>query len=325
MSEDNSVDIIILSWDRIEETIQAIESAMAQKGVVSTVIVVDQGSKPNALEQLKVFCDPHDNVILLCNESNMGVPGGRNQASKLGKSEFIVALDNDAEFIDEWQVAKACALANEHDDVGVLAFRIMRFNSDSDDLTSWSYHQDIEKWASRSFYTNRFVGAGHLIRRRLFEELSGYDDRLFFLHEEVDFAKRVVNAGFTIMYTPKVVIGHKVSSEHRVAWNAGRWQFDVRNRLYLHLKFKTPFSTMIFHTFLMCHKGIKSGMTKSTFVGLWKGLRMSLLAKKSWLHDPYLISNEKASKYQVQCDPYSDKSVWERIKLRIKTNQALPK
>ncbi|WP_223097870.1 glycosyltransferase family 2 protein [Vibrio sp. SCSIO 43132] len=40
-----SVDITILSWDRIDDTLDAIDSALSQQGIDLKVIVVDQGSK----------------------------------------------------------------------------------------------------------------------------------------------------------------------------------------------------------------------------------------------------------------------------------------
>ncbi|GAL18231.1 glycosyl transferase family 2 [Vibrio maritimus] len=122
MNKQYSADIIILSWDRLEETIAAIESSLAQKGVKLSVIVVDQGSKPETIEALRTYCNEHHQITLVCNQDNKGVPGGRNQASALGASEFIVSLDNDAEFVDEFQVAKACELMAEREDLGALAF-----------------------------------------------------------------------------------------------------------------------------------------------------------------------------------------------------------
>ena len=48
-------DIIILSWDRIDDTIAAITSALNQALDACKVIVVDQGSKPENVNQLREF------------------------------------------------------------------------------------------------------------------------------------------------------------------------------------------------------------------------------------------------------------------------------
>ncbi|WP_234496806.1 glycosyltransferase family 2 protein [Vibrio maritimus] len=324
MNKQYSADIIILSWDRLEDTIAAIESSLEQKGVALSVIVVDQGSKPETIRTLRSYCNEHPQITLVCNQENKGVPGGRNQASALGSSEFIVSLDNDAEFADEFQVAKACELMAEREDLGALAFRILRHGSNDDDVTSWSYHQSLDEWSTQSFYTDRFVGAGHLIRRVAFDSIGGYDATLFFLHEEVDLSKRLINANFKILYTPEVVIGHKVSKEHRVAWTAGRWVFDVRNRTYLHMKHKTFFPTAVFHTWLMVHKGFKSGLYGSTLTGLCKGFGLFPQAIKSWQKDPALTVNEQAQQYLDECSPTQGMSIVERVKMRVRNNGSLP-
>lgn len=313
------VDITILSWDRIRETIDAIDSALNQQSINSKIIVIDQGSQPEALAKLQQHCSTNEKVTLVCNEKNVGVPGGRNQAAQLGDGDYIVALDNDAEFIDEHQLARACQIMNTKETLGVLAFRILRYGTDEDDVTSWPYHESLTTWSHKEFYTDRFVGAGHMIRRCAFEQVGCYDERLFFLHEEVDLSKKMINAHYKILYTPEVIIGHKVSAEHRVAWSDDRWMFDVRNKTYLHIKFKTFIPTALFHTGLMVWRGLRSGLIKATFRGLYQAAKLVPHAVSSWKKNPYLSSDEKARAYFDACSPTSNMSLYERIKMRLTT------
>ncbi|WP_427977103.1 glycosyltransferase family 2 protein [Agarivorans sp.] len=317
-----SVDIVILSWDRLEETKAAISSALAQIGVQLKVIVIDQGSKQQSLRQLREFCELDSRIILVCNPENLGVPGGRNLGAYQGQAKYLVSLDNDAEFIDPQQVAKACQLMDDQPELSALAFRILCFGTEQDDASSWSYHQDISA-ASSSFYTDRFVGAGHMLRRQDFEQIGGYDDALFFLHEEVDLAKRLINNGGKIVYSPQVVIGHKVSNEHRVAWTDGRWAFDVRNKTYLHIKFRTFLPTAVFHTGLLVIKGFRSKMLLATLLGLGRALAMSPKAIHAW-RQPAVVSNPAAKAYFDSCSPTQGMSVWQRVKIRIKQNKHVP-
>ena len=311
------VDITILSWDRIDDTLAAIDSALAQESIDSSVIVVDQGSQPEGLEQLRQHCKKDARIQLVCNDENAGVPGGRNQAASQGQGEFIVALDNDAEFADAHQLARACEIMAAKQELGVLAFRILRYGTSEDDATSWSYHGSLQEWSQREFYTDRFVGAGHMIRRSAFEKVGCYDERLFFLHEEVDLSKKMINAHYKLLYTPEVVIGHKVSAEHRVAWTDDRWMFDIRNKTYLHLKFKTFLPTALFHTCIMVWRGLRSGLFKATFKGLYQAIRLFPRAVSSWKSNSYLSSDKTAKAYFDLCSPTSGMSLYERIKMRL--------
>lgn len=319
-----SVDVIILSWDRMEETLCAIDSALSQQGIHLRVIVVDQGSAVAGLMRLRAHCARHPQVTLVVNQTNLGVPGGRNQATLQGTAEFVVALDNDAEFQDEHQLAKAAALMLAEPELGALAFRILRFGSDEDDLTSWSYHQSAAQAAETSFYTDRFVGAGHMLRRSAFEQVGGYDASLFFLHEEVDLAKRLINAGYRIKYSPDVVIGHKVSAQHRVAWTGGRWAFDVRNKTYLHIKFRTFLPTAIFHTALMVWRGCRSGLYAATFKGLWQGLMMTGLAIRAWKTQPAVKPTASSKAYMDACSPTRGMTLWQRVRMRLRHATPVP-
>jgi GT2 family glycosyltransferase len=278
-------DIIILSWDRVDDTLQSIESALAQRGVDIRVCVIDQGTKPEDLERLKGFCSHDPRITLIVNALNTGVPGGRNQAIRLGSAPYVVALDNDAVFADADQVARAVAIAERNPDVAALAFRIMLFDQDADDPGCWVYNKDVANWAGRWFETIRFVGAGHLLQRRAFESVGGYDESLFFLHEELDLAFRLINRGMKIMYTPDVVVRHKVSGQNRVAWSSGRYFYHVRNTIYLRMKFNFSLLSTIPVTIMLVVSGCKMGFWVATFRGVGAGMILAPRALRFRLLD----------------------------------------
>ncbi|HET9019216.1 MAG TPA: glycosyltransferase family 2 protein [Acetobacteraceae bacterium] len=159
------VDIVILSLDRVEETLAAIGSALAQRGVTRHVFVVDQGSRPENLARLAAAVAGRSDATLARLDRNHGVAGGRNRGSALGQGRIIVALDNDAEFDGPDTLARAVTVMDEQPDVATLAFRIVVFADGRDDLSSWGYPQSLLPRAGEAFDTVTFVGAGHAIRR----------------------------------------------------------------------------------------------------------------------------------------------------------------
>ncbi len=281
-----AADIIILSWDRVDDTIAAIESALAQRAVDVHVCVVDQGTWPEGLARLRAFCGRHPRVTLILNTSNTGVPGGRNQATRIGSAPYVVALDNDAVFEDRDQVARALAVMERDPDIGALAFRIRLHDRDADDLGSWPFNRNIADWAGRSFETLRFVGAGHLLRRDAFESVGGYDDTLFFLHEEVDLAYRLINRGMTIVYAPDVIVRHKVSGQNRVGWSSGRYFYHVRNTIYLMTKFNFPIPGAVVTVVRVVLSGLRMGFWAATLRGVGAGLLLVPRALKLRVLDP---------------------------------------
>lgn len=319
-----SVDITVLSWDRSEETLQAIQSGLNQTGIDGRVIVVDQGSQPENIRALRAFSKDKSRLSVVYNDKNLGVPGGRNMAARQGDGEFIVGLDNDAEFIDEKQLQRAVEIMQANPDIGVLAFRILRFGSEQDDESSWYYWQSVSEAAHTEFDTTHFVGAGHMIRRSIFDRIQGYDDAMFFMQEEIDLSERIINAGFRITYTPDVVIGHKVSAEHRVQWNGNRWRYNVRNGLYLHFKRGSSMFAIGFQLVLFLRKGIKAGMPGKTLLGIWQAFTLLPEALRLRRSDVSNHATAQAQRYREACSPATDTNRWQRIRRRFRSAGVAP-
>ena len=229
-------DVIILALDRAEETVAAIASARAQRGVAKHVWVVDQGSRPEALARLAAAVGGACDATLVRLARNHGVAGGRNRATALGRAPFVFALDNDAEFADPDTLAAACASLRAAPDIAAIACRILVQGTGQDDLSSWGYPRALLPRAAADFDAATFVGAGHALRRADFEAAGGYDEALFFTWEEFDLALRLINMGRRIRYRGDIAVLHKVSPEQRHAWSGTRWHHFVRNRLYVALK-----------------------------------------------------------------------------------------
>ncbi|TLU74435.1 glycosyltransferase family 2 protein [Lichenicoccus roseus] len=257
-------DIIILAMDRVEETLEAIASALAQDSVRRHVFVFDQGSMPENLERLCEAARGRTDIAVLRAERNFGVAGGRNRATALGHGRVIIALDNDAEFADSHTVADAVAHLDQHQDLAAVGFRIVVHSTGQEDLSSWGYPNALLPRAGASFETITFVGAGHAISRRAWNETGGYDDGLFFCWEEFDFCLSAIARGWRIEYAGDLVVRHKVSPDRRFNWTGTRWFYYMRNRLYIERKWRSSWLPVAPRAAGYVVKGLRNGLWLQT-------------------------------------------------------------
>ncbi len=268
-------DVVILALDRAEETVQAIASALSQTGVARHVFVVDQGSTPENLSRLAAAVAGRVDATLVRLDRNWGVAGGRNRASALGRGRIIAALDNDAEFATERTLAQAVAALDDDPGLAAIGLRIVLFDSGADDLSSWGYPASLLPRAGGSFDAVTFVGAGHAIRRRAWDDAGGYDDALFFCWEEFDFCLRAIDRGWRVRYRGDVVVRHKVSGQRRFAWSGRRWFYFVRNRLYVERKWGAGWPSLAPRYGGYLVKGWRNGVARQTLQALPAAVRMS--------------------------------------------------
>jgi GT2 family glycosyltransferase len=273
--DDYDVDVVILALDRAEETIAAIHSALNQTDASRFVIIVDQGSRPVTLALLADVVRGRNDATLVAAGGNLGVPGGRNLGTSLGRGRIVVGLDNDAEFDQPDALARIVAAFNDDPDLGALGCRIVVHRTGEDDLSSWGYPAALLPRSRESFEAATFVGAGHAIRREAWNDTGGYDARLFFCWEEYDFCRRAIARFWRVRYCGDIVVRHKVSPEHRIAWTGERWFHYVRNRIYIGRKNGQSWVALLPRMLGYCIKAARNGCLRDTPRALWAAFRMA--------------------------------------------------
>ncbi len=274
-------DILILALDRPEETIAAIVSALAQRGLTRHVIVLDQGSAEANLARLADAVAGRGDATLLRLDRNLGVAGGRNRAAAFGHGRAVAALDNDAEFADSDTLARAVAVLDADPGLAVIGMRIVVHATGADDLTSWGYPPALLPRAAGVFDAAAFVGAGHAIRRAAWAEAGPYDEALFFCWEEFDFCLRAIGRGWRVQYRGDIVVRHKVAAEQRVAWSGARWFYFVRNRLYVGHKSGACWFAMTPRYAGYLVRGLRNGMLRQTLRALLAAFALARRSERS--------------------------------------------
>jgi GT2 family glycosyltransferase len=290
---------------------------LAQQGVRLRIWVVDQGSDSDTIERLQRHVADKPSVHLEITGRNLGIPGGRNLATQLGRAPYVVALDNDAEFCGENEVAVAVRRLESDPTLAAIGFRILNFFSRADDERSWGYPKSLRPRSDREFLATRFIGAGHALRRAAFEAVGGYDGSLFFYWEELDLSYRLINAGYRILYAPEIAIFHKVSPEHRVSWASGRFYYRVRNRLYIEYKYGAPLLYIIALAGAYILMGMYNGVNHQALRGAWDAVGMCRRYYRAHRGRTVSRLSAEANRYIRDNDLRHRGSLWHRLQVEL--------
>jgi GT2 family glycosyltransferase len=269
-----SVDVVVLSWNRAELTLEAVDSALAQAGVEVSVLVIDQGSEPEQLARIRTGTGARNRCALVELGRNVGVPAGRNEVIAHGSAGLICNLDNDAIFGSTDVLAIAAAHLDANPQVGLVALRSLNATTGADDDSTWVYPIAMRSTSEGVHRVAKFVGVGHVIRRDLFVEVGGFDSDLFFMAEELDFAFRAINTGTAIDYLGPATVRHRVDPEARVDWNADRFYYFVRNGYYVWEKALPSRLGISARTVGWLVQAARGGQLRQAWRGLRDGRRM---------------------------------------------------
>ena len=239
------VEIIVLNWNGKDDTVECLRSLEKIDYPNKQISMVDNASTDDSVELIKrEFPD----VSIIENESNLMYAGGNNVGIRgaLDKNaEYILIINNDtAVHRDFLKHLMNSALSEEG--VGIASPKICYYESMG---TIWYaggfvnffsgniYHRGLRKQDTKGFDLTEEVdyatGCCMLIARAVFDEIGLLDEKYHIYTEDVDFSFRTRKAGFKIVYEPRSIIWHKVSS----ATGGGITPFKIYHKIRSNFRF----------------------------------------------------------------------------------------
>lgn len=224
-----TLSIIIVSWnvkDMLRNCLRSIYSET--KNISFEVIVVDNCSKDGSMEMIR---RDFPRVKVIANKKNAGFAVANNQGIKLSKGDFILLLNPDTIILDK-TIKKSVEFMNKNKDCGVMGPKIL--NPDKTiqpsvrkfpefwpifliflklpkifpNLKSVNNYLAVDFNYKKTKTAAQVMGAFMLIRKEILEQVGLLDENFFIWFEEVDFCKRVWDAGYKVCYNSATEIIH---------------------------------------------------------------------------------------------------------------------
>ena len=190
-----------------------------------TAYFLDNGSHDGTVEtvaeSLSLLPFP---AYVLRSLHNNGFARGVNLLAAQGSAEFLFLLNPDAE-IEPQCVEKLLGRAECDPRIGICEAR-------------QSPREHPKAFDSATGETSWCSGAATLIRRKAFQEVGGFDDRLYFMYcEDVDLSWKLWIRGWKCIYVRDAVVQHftqdLIPGKRRTLEN----YFSFRNSLFLFYRF----------------------------------------------------------------------------------------
>ena len=220
------ISAILVSFNTRALTLRALETLeRASEGLAVEVWVVDNDSSDDSVAAIRGQF-PAVNVIEA--GANLGFGAANNRAMECARGEFFLLLNTDA-FPRQDALHELLAAAGRHPRAAVVAPRIL--NEDGSRQKSvWPFPTPLNGWLENSGlagFTRRFtpqlsqnhspdaegqvpwaIGACLLVRRAVYQQLGGFDERFWMYAEEADWQKTMRVADWEIVFAPAAVVTH---------------------------------------------------------------------------------------------------------------------
>ncbi len=149
---------------------------------------------------------------------NLGVARGRNFAIKKGRAPIIIMLDDDAVLQNKdclVNLVEEFETKNTERPKAIVSFKVLYYDTLQMQQNALP-HKRFNEYKDKSFFETYFyAGGAHAVKRELIEKLGLYPEDFFYGMEEYDLSYRVLEAGYTIVYSDKIVMLHKESPQGR--------------------------------------------------------------------------------------------------------------
>jgi len=254
------VSVVVVTYRSMNELPECMESVLKQSVPVE-VLLIDNASPDGTAQMVSDMAKRSDNVHGIFNSENIGLAAGNNCALGKCRGDYVLILNPDTVLPEESLERMVCFLES-NPDVGALGPKSVY--KDGTPHVSFHRHWGLlhviawrilpyrfvrafyDRFSSFGFQDVLFVsGACLLVRRKIFEQIGGYDPEYFLTVEDaIDLCIRVKDTGSRIVFYPDAEVIHFTGRSGSQVHYLVVWQ-GIRGTVYHFLKHKGKVSALL--------------------------------------------------------------------------------
>lgn len=241
--------IVILNWNG-KNLLEKFIPTVILHSKNAAIYVVDNASEDSSVEFLK---KTYPEVKIIQNKENHGFAKGYNEALKQVDEEILCLLNSDVEVTPNW-LEPVLELFETKPEVAIIQPKLLDYKEKDHFEYAGAAGGFIDRYGfpycrGRIFDTVEpdlgqyndttpifwASGACLFIRKKVFEELKGFDESFFAHMEEIDLCWRCQNLGHQVYYTSNSHVFH-VGGATLHKSNPRKTYLNFRNSLYMLVK-----------------------------------------------------------------------------------------
>ena len=223
--------IVIPLYNKQDSIVKTIRSVLLQTYTNFEIIVVDDGSTDNSVNQVLKL---DDSRIRLIQKANGGVSSARNRGIREAKYEYIALLDGD-DVWNEYYLEKQVKLIHDFPDAKMWGVNY----ADICNGNIFPYHQglaeDYRGYVNNYFSTNHgdlFWTSAIVLKKDITEYTDLFDERMAY-SEDMDLWYRIILQSKVVFYN-KVLAYYNKDAENRAEQNFYA-HFEIKRRMEYYL------------------------------------------------------------------------------------------
>ena len=204
MQKNIKLSITIATYNRPQAVIRAIESCFSCKDIPYEIIIWDNHSDPENMRIVSDYCAKSECVLrYYYSDYNKGPGGGKNEAWKKSRGEYVFFMDDDAVIVSDNYFSRLIDYMEMHPHVGIAYTTIYEPETGKYYDCEYTYvnaQKETEKIA--------FLGGAHIIRRSAVYCENLYPRKTTFGSEESYASLHIWDNNFQVHKIEDLIVHH---------------------------------------------------------------------------------------------------------------------
>ena len=240
------VSIVLPVYNQFHYTYNCLKSIIKNTGDIPYEVILADDCSTDLTKDITQIVE---NIVVAKTSENMRFLRNCNHAAKYAKGDYILFLNNDTQVQSNW-LSTLLELIDRDEKIGMVGSKLLYPDGTLQeaggilwrDGSAWNYgnrRSPLEPEFNYVKEADYISGAAIMIRKSLWEEIGGFDDRFAPAYcEDSDLAFEVRRHGYKVMYQPLSLVVHFEGISNGTDTSSGQKEYQIKNQKKFYEKWK---------------------------------------------------------------------------------------